>query len=200
MVISMDNRLKQQMDFILEVDKIKNIGRQTYLSDGVRKENDAEHSWHLALMALLLKEHATEEIDVMKVMTMVLVHDIVEIDAGDTYAYDVEGYKTKAIREKAAAERIFGLLPTDQGEYLKELWEEFEAYETSEAKYAHALDNFQPLMLNDATDGRSWREHVVRKSQVLNRNRKTAEGSEVIMEQIRKMVDRNVEKGNLLDE
>lgn len=200
MVISMDNRLKQQMDFILEVDKIKNIGRQTYLSDGVRKENDAEHSWHLALMALLLKEHATEEIDVMKVMTMVLVHDIVEIDAGDTYAYDVEGYKTKEIREKAAAERIFGLLPTDQGEYLKELWEEFEAYETSEAKYAHALDNFQPLMLNDATDGRSWREHVVRKSQVLNRNRKTAEGSEVIMEQIRKMVDRNVEKGNLLDE
>lgn len=200
MVISMDNRLKQQMDFILEVDKIKNIGRQTYLSDGVRKENDAEHSWHLALMALLLKEHATEEIDVMKVMTMVLVHDIVEIDAGDTYAYDVEGYKTKAIREKAAAERIFGLLPTDQGEYLQELWEEFEAYETSEAKYAHALDNFQPLMLNDATDGRSWREHVVRKSQVLNRNRKTAEGSEVIMEQIRKMVDRNVEKGNLLDE
>lgn len=200
MVISMDNRLKQQMDFILEVDKIKNIGRQTYLSDGVRKENDAEHSWHLALMALLLKEHATEEINVMKVMTMVLVHDIVEIDAGDTYAYDVEGYKTKAIREKAAAERIFGLLPTDQGEYLQELWEEFEAYETSEAKYAHALDNFQPLMLNDATDGRSWREHVVRKSQVLNRNRKTAEGSEVIMEQIRKMVDRNVEKGNLLDE
>lgn len=200
MVISMDNRLKQQMDFILEVDKIKNIGRQTYLSDGQRKENDAEHSWHLALMALLLKEHATEEIDVMKVMTMVLVHDIVEIDAGDTYAYDTEGYKTKAIREKAAAERIFGLLPSDQGEYLKELWEEFEAYETPEAKYAHALDNFQPLMLNDATDGRSWREHVVRKSQVLNRNRKTAEGSEVIMEQIREMVDRNVEKGNLLDE
>lgn len=200
MVISMDNRLEQQMDFILEVDKIKNIGRQTYLSDGQRKENDAEHSWHLALMALLLKEHATEEIDVMKVMTMVLVHDIVEIDAGDTYAYDTEGYKTKAIREKAAAERIFGLLPSDQGEYLKELWEEFEAYETPEAKYAHALDNFQPLMLNDATDGRSWREHVVRKSQVLNRNRKTAEGSEVIMEQIREMVDRNVEKGNLLDE
>lgn len=200
MVISMENRLKQQMDFILEVDKIKNIGRQTYLSDGQRKENDAEHSWHLALMALLLKEHATEDIDVMKVMTMVLVHDIVEIDAGDTYAYDTEGYKTKAIREKAAAERIFGLLPTDQGEYLKELWEEFEAYETSEAKYAHALDNFQPLMLNDATDGRSWREHVVRKSQVLNRNRKTAEGSEVIMEQIRAMVDRNVKKGNLLDE
>lgn len=200
MVISMENRLKRQMDFILEVDKIKNIGRQTYLSDGQRKENDAEHSWHLALMALLLKEHATEEIDVLKVMTMVLIHDIVEIDAGDTYAYDEEGNKTKAIREKAAAERIFGLLPTDQGEYLKELWEEFEAYETPEAKYAHALDHFQPVMLNDASNGRSWREHVIKKSQVLNRNQRTAEGSEAMMEQIRMILDRNVEKGNLLDE
>lgn len=200
MVISMEKRLQQQMDFILEVDKIKNIGRQTYLSDGQRKENDAEHSWHLALMALLLKEHATEEVDVMKVMTMVLIHDIVEIDAGDTYAYDEEAHKTKEIREKAAAERIFGLLPTDQGEYLKELWEEFEAYETPEAKYAHALDHFQPVMLNDASSGRSWREHVVRKSQVLNRNQRTAEGSETMMKQIRMLVERNVEKGNLLDE
>ncbi len=196
----MENRLKQQMDFILEVDKIKNIGRQTYLSDGQRKENDAEHSWHLALMALLLKEHATEDVDVAKVMTMVLIHDIVEIDAGDTYAYDEDGHKTKEIREKAAADRIFGLLPSDQGEYLKELWEEFEAYETPEAKFAHTLDNFQPLMLNDATDGRSWREHEVKKSQVLKRNRKTAEGSSAIMEQICGIVDRNVEKGNLLDQ
>lgn len=196
----MENRLKKQLDFILEVDKIKNIGRQTYLSDGKRKENDAEHSWHLALMALLLQEHATKEVDVMKVMTMVLIHDIVEIDAGDTYAYDEDGHKTKEAREKAAAERIFGLLPSDQGVYLKELWEEFEAYETPEAKFAHTLDNFQPLMLNDATDGRSWREHVVKKSQVLKRNRKTAEGSEAIMEQICQLVDRHVERGNLLDE
>lgn len=112
----MKERLKQQMDFILEVDKIKNIGRQTYLSDGKRKENDAEHSWHLALMAFLLQEHAAKSVDVTKVMIMVLIHDIVEIDAGDTYAYDEAGHKTKEAREKAAAERIFGLLPKDQGE------------------------------------------------------------------------------------
>ena len=196
----MDNRLQQQMEFILEVDKIKNIGRQTYLSDGQRKENDAEHSWHLALMAFLLKEHATEDIDVLKVMTMVLIHDIVEIDAGDTYAYDVEGNKTKEAREKAAAKRIFGLLPEDQGVYLKELWEEFEAYETSEAKYAHALDHFQPIMLNDASNGRSWREHEVKKSQVMHRNRRTAEGSNAMMDQIRGILEKHVKKGNLLDE
>lgn len=196
----MENRLQKQMDFILEVDKIKHIGRQTYLADGSRKENDAEHSWHLALMAMLLKEYATEKIDVLKVMTMVLIHDIVEIDAGDTYAYDEEAHKTKEERERAAAERIFGLLPNDQNVYLKELWEEFETYETAEAKYAHALDNFQPLMLNDATDGRAWREHMVKKSQVLKRNQKTAQGSECIMEQICKMVDKHVEKGNLRNE
>lgn len=196
----MKERLKQQMDFILEVDKIKNIGRQTYLSDGKRKENDAEHSWHLALMAFLLQEHAAKSVDVTKVMIMVLIHDIVEIDAGDTYAYDEAGHKTKEAREKAAAERIFGLLPKDQGEYLRKLWEEFEAYETPEAKYAHTLDNFQPLMLNDATDGRSWREHEVKKSQVLKRNQKTAEGSEPIMGEIHKIVDRHVEKGNLLNQ
>ena len=196
----MKERLKQQMDFILEVDKIKNIGRQTYLSDGKRKENDAEHSWHLALMAFLLQEHAAKSVDVTKVMIMVLIHDIVEIDAGDTYAYDEAGHKTKEAREKAAAERIFGLQPKDQGEYLRKLWEEFEAYETPEAKYAHTLDNFQPLMLNDATDGRSWREHEVKKSQVLKRNQKTAEGSEPIMGEIHKIVDRHVEKGNLLNQ
>ena len=196
----MKERLKQQMDFILEVDKIKNIGRQTYLSDGKRKENDAEHSWDLALMAFLLQEHAAKSVDVTKVMIMVLIHDIVQIDAGDTYAYDEAGHKTKEAREKAAAERIFGLLPKDQGEYLRKLWEEFEAYETPEAKYAHTLDNFQPLMLNDATDGRSWREHEVKKSQVLKRNQKTAEGSEPIMGEIHKIVDRHVEKGNLLNQ
>ena len=196
----MKERLKQQMDFILEVDKIKNIGRQTYLSDGKRKENDAEHSWHLALMAFLLQEHAAKSVDVTKVMIMVLIHDIVEIDAGDTYAYDEAGHKTKEAREKAAAERIFGLLPKDQGEYLRKLWEEFEAYETPEAKNPHTLDKFQPLMLNDATDGRSWREHEVKKSQVLKRNQKTAEGSEPIMGEIHKIVDRHVEKGNLLNQ
>lgn len=156
----LDERLKKQMDFILEVDKVKNIIRQTYLADGNRKENDAEHSWHLALMAVLLKEYAPEEVDLSKVIPMVLVHDLVEIDAGDTYAYDEEGVLTKRTREKKAADRIYGLLPEDQGKWLYNLWEEFEAYETPEAKYAHMLDNSQPLFLNNANRwnqlGRAW--------------------------------------------
>lgn len=196
----MEERLKKQMEFILEADKIKRIGRQTYLSDGIRKENDAEHSWHLALMAILLQEHSNQELDVLKVITMVLIHDMVEIDAGDTYAYDEAAHATKREREVAAADRIFGILPADQKEYLRQLWEEFEAYETPEAKFAHMLDNFQPLMLNDATDGRSWVEHGVKKSQVLKRNARTAEGSEVIMNEVRKIVDKHVGKGHLQDE
>lgn len=196
----MEERLKKQMEFILEADKIKRIGRQTYLSDGIRKENDAEHSWHLALMAILLQEHSNQELDVLKVITMVLIHDMVEIDAGDTYAYDEAAHATKRDREVAAAERIFGILPQDQKEYFRQLWEEFEQYETPEARFAHMLDNFQPLMLNDATDGRSWVEHGVKKSQVLKRNARTAEGSQVIMEEVRKIVDKHVVKGHLQDE
>ena len=169
-------RLKKQLDFILEVDKVKNIFRQTYLADGNRKENDAEHSWHLALMAVLLKEYSNEEVDLSKVIPMVLAHDLVEIDAGDTYAYDEKGAATKDARERKAADRIYGLLPEDQGQWLKALWEEFEAYETPEAKFAHVLDNCQPLFLNDASNGRSWEEHQVKKSQIYKRNRKTGEG------------------------
>lgn len=160
-------RLKKQMDFILEVDKVKNIFRQTYLADGNRKENDAEHSWHLALMAVLLKEYSNEEVDLGKVVPMVLIHDLVEIDAGDTYAYDEAGAATKEAREKKAAERIFSILPQEQGKWLRELWEEFEAYETAEAKFAHVLDNCQPLMLNDAANGRSWAEHGVKKARFI---------------------------------
>ena len=163
-------RLEKQLSFIIEIDKVKNIFRQTYLSDKNRKENDAEHSWHIALMALLLKEYAEESVDVLKVMTMVLIHDLVEIDAGDTYAYDEAGNQTKRQRELAAAERIFGILPEDQGKYLRELWDEFEAYETAESKYAHLLDNLQPLLLNDAADGIAWLEHGVKKSQIYKRN------------------------------
>ena len=135
-------RLEQQIRFITEVDKVKNIFRQTYLADGKRKENDAEHSWHLALSAVLLKEYMEEDADLAKVMIMVLIHDLVEIDAGDTYAYDEAGAATKREREVKAADRIFGLLPEDQGTYFRSLWEEFEAYETAEAKFAHLLDNF----------------------------------------------------------
>ena len=136
------SRIDRQFDFIREIDKEKFITRQTFLSDAKRRENDAEHAWHMAIMTLLLSEYANEEIDVLRVISMLLIHDLVEIDAGDTYAYDEEGAKTKDERERKAADHIFGMLPGDQGMYLKALWEEFEAYETAEAKYAHLLDNF----------------------------------------------------------
>ena len=196
----MDERLKKQLEFIVEVDKIKNIGRQTYLSDGKRKENDAEHSWHIALMAILLKEYVKEKVDVVKVVTMVLIHDLVEIDAGDTYAYDGEGMKSKREREVKAAERIFGLLPKDQGDYFRALWEEFEAYETGDAKYAHLLDNFQPLLLNDASGGISWREHEVKKSQIYKRNEKIEETSRIIWEKMQELVEKNIACGNVKEE
>lgn len=196
----MDERLKKQMDFLLEVDKLKFIYRQTYLSNGERKENDAEHSWHLALMVVLLQEYSNEPVDVVKVMTMVLIHDLVEIDAGDTYAYDTAGNQTKREREVKAAQRIFGILPKDQEEAFRALWEEFEAYETPEAKFAHVCDNMQPFMLNHATGGRSWQEHGVKKSQVLGRNSRLAEGSETMKQYFDEILAEHVEKGNLKDE
>lgn len=198
--IYMDERLKKQLDFILEADKVKNIMRQTYLADGKRKENDAEHSWHLALMAVLLKEYAPEEVDLSKVIPMVLIHDLVEIDAGDTYAYDAVGGATQHTREEAAAQRIYGLLPEDQGKWLYDLWEEFEAYETPEAKYAHMLDKSQPLFLNNATDGISWVEHGVKKSQIYTRNRRTGEGAPKIWEYMQELIDQHVEKGHVIDD
>ncbi len=194
------NRLKQQMDFILEVDKIKNIFRQTYLTDGNRKENDAEHSWHLALMAIVLKEYADEEVDLARVLPMVLIHDIVEIDAGDTYAYDEMAALTKADRETKAARRIFGILPEDQREWMIGLWREFEAYETPDAKFAHMLDNSQPLLLNDASEGKSWAEHHVKKSQIYKRNRKTKEGSLEVWEYMQEIIQKHVQLGNVVED
>ncbi len=193
-------RLEQQLQFIVEVDKVKNIFRQTYLADARRKENDAEHSWHIALMAYLLQEYVQEPVDVTRVMLMVLIHDLVEIDAGDTYAYDAEGAKTKCERESKAADRIFGLLPAEQGAYFKSLWEEFEAYESAEAKYAHLLDNFQPLLLNDATGGISWSEHHVKKSQIYKRNEKIKETSPQVWECMQKIVDKHIREGHVQDE
>ena len=146
-------RFAKQLAFILEADKEKNIFRQTHLSGHGRRENDAEHAWHMAIMIYLLREYANEEIDLSKTMMMALIHDIVEIDAGDTYAYDDKGLETQKQREEAAANRLFGLLPEDQARELRALFEEFEAYETPEAKFARAMDNFQPLMLNVSNDG-----------------------------------------------
>lgn len=193
-------RLQQQMKFILEVDKVKQIIRQTYLADGSRKENDAEHSWHLALMAVLLKEYANEEVDLAKVIPMVLLHDLVEIDAGDTYAYDQAGLATQRARETKAADRIFGMLPEDQGIKFRNLWEEFEAYETAEAKFAHVLDNCQPLLLNDASGGKSWKEHTVHKSQIYKRNEHNAEGSREIWEYMQQLIDKHIQLGHVIDD
>lgn len=193
-------RFQKQVDFILEADKEKNILRQTHLSGHGRRENDAEHAWHMAMMIYLLKEYANEEIDLAKTMMMALIHDIVEIDAGDTYAYDSEGLTTQKEREEKAAERIFGMLPEDQKKELKGLFEEFEAYESPEAKFARAMDNFQPLLLNNSNGGGDWKAHEVCKSQIMKRHIKTALGSETIWEYARNMIEENVKKGNIRDE
>lgn len=191
-------RLDKQFAFFREIDKEKFIGRQTYLTDKKRKENDAEHAWHMAIMTVLLSEYANEDIDILKTVTMLLIHDLVEIDAGDTYAYDAKGKETQHNREEKAAQRIFGLLPEDQGERLRALWEEFEAYETPEAKFAHVMDNIQPMMLNDATDGKSWAEHGVHLEQILDRNKKTAEGSGELWEYVSgELLEPNVKKGRI---
>lgn len=194
------DRLRRQMAFCLEIDKEKFIGRQTYLSDGVRKENDAEHAWHMAIMTLLLSEYSNEKIDVLKTIGMLLIHDLVEIDAGDTYAYDEEAKKTQHAREKAAAERIFGLLPEDQGSRLKSWWEEFESGDTPEARFARTMDHVQPLMLNAATEGKSWEEHGVHLSQILNRNQETARGSEQLWQYAREnFIEPNLRAGRIID-
>ncbi len=195
------SRLRKQFDFIEEIDKEKLIGRQTYISDSIRKENDAEHAWHMAIMTVLLSEYANETIDVLKTMTMLLIHDIVEIDAGDTYAYDEEGKKTQRKREEAAAERIFGLLPDDQKEKFMSIWEEFEEGVTPEAKFAHTMDHIQPLMLNAKTDGKSWVEHGVALSSILRRNENTKEGSKELWEYAKNNFIRpNVEKGRIIND
>ena len=193
-------RLRKQIDFILEADKEKNIFRQTHLTENGRRENDAEHAWHMAIMIYLLKEYANEEFDMAKAMLMALIHDIVEIDAGDTYAFDSKGLETKDVREEQAAKRLFGLLPEDQGEKLKSLFEEYEANETPEARFVRVMDNFQPLLLNNSNDGRDWKEHGIGKSQVIKRHIKTKLGSNVIWECSEKIIEDHVRKGNLKNE
>lgn len=193
-------RFQKQIDFILEADKEKNILRQTHLSGRGRRENDAEHAWHMAMMIYLLKEYSNEPFDVAKAMMMALIHDIVEIDAGDTFAYDEVGLATQKEREQAAADRIFGLLPDDQRDELRALFEEFEAYETPESRFAHVMDNFQPLLLNDSNDGWDWAGHNVSKSQVVGRQGKNVLGSREIWEYTEMLINKNVEKGHIRNE
>lgn len=171
-------RIEKQFEFLKEIDKEKNIFRQTYLADGMRKENDAEHAWHMALFVMVLSEYANEDIDVLKTMKIVLIHDLIEIYAGDTYAYDSKGNESKRGRELAAADRLFNILPEDQTEEFRALWDEFEENITPEARFANTMDKIQPLMLNNASEGRSWEEHGVHASQVYGRNEKTHLGSE----------------------
>ena len=193
----MDERMAKQLAFSLEIDKEKNVFRQTHLSGFGRNENDAEHAWHMAVMAYLLREYANEEVDIKRVMLMCLIHDVVEIDAGDTYAYDPEGLATQKERENAAKERIFSLLPDDQRAELTAVFDEFEAAETPEAKYAHALDNLQPLMLNNSNDGMDWKTHDVNSKTVYGRHIKTKEGSERLFEISDIILKENIAKGNL---
>ena len=193
----MDERLKQQLEFVLEIDKEKNIFRQTHLSGQGRNENDAEHAWHMAIMAYLLRENSNEPVDIGRVMLTCLIHDIVEIDAGDTYAYDADGLKTQKAREDAAKERIFSLLPEDQKQELVRIFDEFEAFQTPEAKFARAMDNLQPLLLNDSNDGGDWKEHEVNAEKVYGRQRKTKRGSEKLFEVTDQILKENIAKGNL---
>ena len=194
----MNDRLKKQMEFVLEIDKEKNIFRQTHLSNHGRKENDAEHAWHMAIMTCLLQEYSNEPIDLAKTMLMCLIHDIVEIDAGDTYAYDTEGLKTQKKREYAAKERIYSLLPEDQKDKLIALFDEFEENQTPEAKFAHAMDNLQPLLLNDSNDGGDWREHKVTAKQVYGRQSGTKDGSKLLYEFAETLIEKNIKRGNIL--
>ena len=193
----MDERLQKQLNFILEIDKEKNIFRQTHLSGHGRNENDAEHAWHMAIMAYLLQEYSNEKIDVARVMLMCLIHDVVEIDAGDTYAYDAEGLKTQKAREEAAKERLYSMLPEDQKADLTAIFDEFEERKTPEAKFARALDNLQPLLLNNSNDGGDWRNHDVTAEKVYERQSRTREGSEKLFEVTDKILKENIAKGNL---
>ena len=190
-------RLDKQFAFFREIDKEKKIGRQTYLTGADRKENDAEHAWHMAIMAYLFREHSNESVDIAKVMLMCLIHDIVEIDAGDTYAYDTEGLKTQKAREDAAKERIFSILPEEQKDELIKLFDEFEEFKTAESKFAHAMDNLQPLILNNSNGGGDWREHGVTARQVYGRQSKTKLGSERLYEVTDKLIQENINKGNI---
>lgn len=192
----LNERLKKQMEFLIEIDKVKNIFRMSYVTDKSRHENDAEHSWHLGIMAFIFSEYVEEDVDINKVMKMVLIHDLVEIYAGDTFAFDEKGYEDKAEREKLAADKIFGMLPEDQGAELRALWDEFETGETKESKYGDMLDRMQPLLLNYVTQGGSWSEHSISVEKVYKRNEITLkEGPQALKDIVNYVIDECVAKG-----
>ncbi|MBF1137384.1 MAG: HD domain-containing protein [[Eubacterium] sulci] len=193
----MDDRMRKQIEFAMLMDKQKNIFRQNHLADNSRRENDAEHAWHMAVMAYLFREYANEDIDISKVILMCLIHDIVEIEAGDTYAYDEEAKKSQREREDIAKKHIFGMLPSDQGRELEALFDEFEAQETAEARFAKAMDNLQPVLLHEANGGGDWKEHEVTKEQIMRRQEKTRHGSEELFEVIKDIIDKHIAEGNI---
>ena len=193
----MDQRLEKQLAFALEIDKEKNVLRQTHLSGHGRRENDAEHAWHMAVMAYLLREYANEAVDIGKVMLMCLIHDIVEIQAGDTYAYDAQGLETQKAREDAAKESLYGMLPEDQKAELIALFDEFEAGASAEARFAHAMDNLQALLLNHSNQGGDWKAHGVKAEQVYQRQRGTRLGSEKLYEVTDQLLQENIRRGTL---
>ena len=196
-----NSRLLQIAEFCRTIDREKFVQRRTFLSDGERLENDAEHAWHMAVMALLLSEYSNEKVDVLKVVSILLVHDLVEVYAGDTFAYDEEGKKSQRARELAAADRLFSQLPDDLCAKMRALWDEFEEWESPEAKFAHSLDNFQPLMLQHASGGRAWREGGRRLSEVLERNARSAQGSTRLWEfAFDNFIRPEIEAGNLIDD
>jgi putative hydrolase of HD superfamily len=195
-----NHRLSQQIEFIIEIDKLKNILRQTLLTDSSRRENTAEHSWHIAMMAIVLSEYAPPETDIFRAIKMLLIHDLVEIDAGDTFCYDTQGYINKSEREIAAANRIFGLLPDDLQSELRQLWEEFESQNTPTAKFATALDRMQPFLNNGETQGSTWKIHGITRNQVMKRMTPIAEGTPQLWQYIQQTIDDFVTKGYLQPE
>ncbi|CAM2966874.1 HD domain-containing protein [Vibrio mytili] len=190
------DRLEKQLTLLIELDQLKTVLRRTRIksADG-RLENSAEHSWHVALMAVLMQEHANAPVDISRVMKMLLIHDVVEIDAGDTFVYDVAAAEKQAEKESKAAQRLFGILPSDQSEELLTLWYEFEAAETDDAKYAKALDRLIPMLLNFHNNGQSWQEHGVTKEQVLTVNKRIELGSVSLWDKAKEMIEEATDKG-----
>lgn len=197
MIYMSEERLKKQLEFLVEIDKMKNVLRRTLIVDGSRRENDAEHSWHLAMLAMVLEEYSEREINISRVVRMCLVHDLVEVYAGDTFAYDEKGYEDKFARETAAADKLFSMLPTEQGEEFRALWEEFDEAQTADAMYAAAMDRLQPMMNNFLTDGHTWKEGKVTSDKVLDRMQPIKKATPELWQVVEYIVSTSIERGIL---